>query len=27
VLARDVPGLFQEIAEAKRRLRLPDDCP
>jgi len=27
VLARDVPGLLQEIAEAKRRLRLPADCP
>jgi transposase len=27
VLARDVPGLLREIAEAKRRLRLPDDCP
>jgi len=27
VLARDVPGLMQEIAEAKRRLRLPTDCP
>jgi len=26
VLARDVPGLMQEIAEAKRRLRLPADC-
>jgi transposase len=25
--ARDVPRLFQEIAEAKRRLRLPADCP
>ena len=25
VLARDVPGLMQEIAEAKRRLRLPAD--
>ena len=27
VLARDVSGLMQEIAEAKRRLRLPADCP
>ena len=25
--ARDVPRLLQEIAEAKRRLRLPADCP
>ena len=25
--ARDVPRLMQEIAEAKRRLRLPADCP
>jgi transposase len=25
--ARDVPRLFQEIAEAKRRLRLPANCP
>ena len=25
--ARDVPQLMQEIAEAKRRLRLPADCP
>jgi transposase len=25
--ARDVTRLFQEIAEAKRRLRLPADCP
>jgi transposase len=26
MLARDVPSLMQEIAEAKRRLRLPADC-
>jgi transposase len=25
--ARDVPRLLQEIAKAKRRLRLPADCP
>ena len=25
--ARDVPGLSREIAAAKRRLRLPADCP
>ena len=25
--ARDVPRLLQEIGEAKRRLRLPADCP
>ena len=25
--ARDVPQLMHEIAEAKRRLRLPADCP
>ena len=27
MLARDVAGLRQEIAEAKRRLKLPADCP
>lgn len=27
VLARDLPALLVEIAEAKRRLRLPADCP
>src|SRR4051794_23760605 len=27
ILARDVAGLMEEIAEAKRRLRLPADCP
>jgi len=27
MLARDVPQLMHEIAEAKRRLRLPADCP
>jgi hypothetical protein len=25
--ARDVPRLLLEIAEAKRKLRLPADCP